>query len=105
MTTKYRINLKDAVDDLAPPSPKCFVNHIQWREYLQSAAAAQNVRGEPKVILIASDGAAAFNRNFPFCVDCTQIKSFEMMAKGLCNPSFLKENAALRTGEGEKNDQ
>lgn len=87
---KTRLNLKDAVLDLAPPVPPCFQNHMAWREYLASAAAAQNVRGEPKVIQIIN-GEPTFNRAFPFCADCTQAKSHEMMTKGRCNPNFLKE--------------
>lgn len=86
-----RINLSDAVDDLAPAPPPCFLNRISWREYLKSAAAAQNSRHEPKVILIAQDGAATFNFAFDICEDCTQKKSVEMMALGRCKPDFLKE--------------
>lgn len=87
---KPRLNLKDAVFDLAPPPPPCFVNHIQWREYLASAAASQNVRGEPKVIRVVQ-GEPEFNMDYPFCADCTQIKSHEMMAEGRCKPHFLKD--------------
>lgn len=86
-----RLNLTDAVDDLAPAPPPCFLNRISWREYLRSAAAAQNNKAEPKVILIAHDGAATFNHAFPFCSDCTQVKSVEMMAAGRCNPQFLQQ--------------
>lgn len=87
---KPRLNLKDAVLDLAPPPPPCFVNHIQWREYLASAAASQNVRGEPKVIRVVQ-GEPEFNMDYPFCEDCTQIKSHEMVTKGRCKPNFLKD--------------
>ena len=90
MTTKFRINLKDAVDDLAPPPPPCFFNRSGWMQYLQSAAAAQNQRNEPVVILIAKDGAATFNFDFPFCADCTQIKSLDMMRKERCQPEYLR---------------
>ena len=89
MTTKSRINLKDAVDDLAPPPPSCFFNKVQWVEYLKSAAAAQNQRNEPVVINIAKDGAATFNWDFPFCADCSEIKSMEMTRAGRCNPEYL----------------
>ena len=89
MTTKSRINLKDAVDDLAPPSPKCFFNRSSWMQYLQSAAAAQNQRNEPVVIRIAQDGSATFNFDFPMCADCTQVKSLEMTRQGRCNPEYL----------------
>ena len=91
MTTKSRINLKDAVDDLAPPPPPCFFNRGSWMQYLQSAAAAQNNRSEPVVILVAQDGAATFNFDFPMCADCTQIKSLEMTRAGRCNPKYLTD--------------
>ena len=86
---KCRINLKDAVDDLAPPPPSCFFNRSSWMQYLQSAAAAQNQRNEPAVILIARDGAATFNWDFPFCADCSKIKRMEMTRAGRCNPEYL----------------
>jgi hypothetical protein len=87
---KQRLNLADAVDDLAPDCPPCYQNRYAWREYLKSAAAAQNQRDEPRVILMTEDGAAAFNFDFPFCVDCTQVKSLEMSRLGRCQPDFLK---------------
>ena len=87
--TKCRINLKDAVDDLAPPPPSCFFNRGSWMQYLQSAAAAQNQRNEPVVIRIAQDGAATFNHDFPFCADCTQVTILEMTRQGRCNPEYL----------------
>ena len=89
MTTKCRINLKDAVDDLAPPPPPCFFNRSGWIQYLQSAAAAQNQRNEPVVIRIARDGAATFNFDFPLCADCSQAKNLEMTRQGRCNPQYL----------------
>lgn len=89
MTAKNRINLKDAVDDLAPPPPPCFFNRSGWMQYLHSAAAAQNQRNEPTVIRIAQDGAATFNFDFPMCADCTQVKSLEMSRQGRCNPHYL----------------
>ena len=89
MTTKCRINLKDAVDDLAPPPPPCFFNRGSWMQYLQSAAAAQNQRNEPVVILVAQDGAATFNFDYPLCADCSQIKRLEMTRQGRCNPEYL----------------
>ena len=89
MTTKSRINLRDAVDDLAPPPPSCFFNRGSWMQYLQSAAAAQNQRNEPVVIHISQDGAATFNHDFPFCADCTLVKSMEMTRQGRCNPEYL----------------
>lgn len=87
---KTRLNLKDAVQDLAPPPPPCFLNHMQWREYLTSAAAAQACRGEPKVILV-QNREPLFNSDFPFCADCTAKKSHQMSTQGKCNPNFLKE--------------
>lgn len=89
MTAKHRLNLKDTVDDLAPPPPPCFHNRSGWMEYLKSAAAAQNHAGEPKVIRIFKDGTHAFNFDFPMCADCTQVKSFDMEKQGRCNPQYL----------------
>lgn len=89
MTTKSRINLNDAVDDLAPPPPPCFFNRGSWVSYLKSAAASQNQRNEPAVILIDQGGNAVFNHDFPFCADCTQVKSLEMTRQGRCNPQYL----------------
>jgi hypothetical protein len=86
-----RLNLADAVNDLAPAPPPCFHNRIHWLEYLQSAAAAQACRTEPKVILSSSEQGAHFNLDFNFCADCTQVKSVQMMAKGLCNPNHLTQ--------------
>jgi hypothetical protein len=83
------------VADLAPEPPPCYQNRYAWREYLKSAAAAQNQRDEPKVILIALDGGATFNYAFPFCVDCTQIKSLEMDRLGRCKPDFLTQLGEL----------
>ena len=60
-------------------------------QYLQSAAGAQNNRSEPVVILVARDGAATFNFDFPMCADCTQVKSLEMTRQGRCNPEYLKQ--------------
>ena len=91
MNTKSRINLKDAVDDLAPPPPSCFFNRSGWMQYLQSAAAAQNQRNEPTVILVAQDGAATFNFDFPLCSDCSRVKSLEMTRQGRCNPQYLTD--------------
>jgi hypothetical protein len=87
---RARLNLSDAVDDLAPlQPPPCFHNRSLWIQYLRSAASAQNQRGEPKVILI-HDGVATFNWDFPFCADCTQIKSLDMMRKERCQPEYLR---------------
>lgn len=88
--TQSRIAMADAVEDLAPPPPPCFYNRMSWLEFLKSAATVQNMRGEPKVILIV-DGEPTFNIDFDYCRDCTQIKSVQMLGKGLCNPKFLTE--------------
>ena len=86
---RVRLNLSDAVHDLAPTAPLCFCNRATWLEYLKSAAASQNHAGEPKVILVIN-GEPSFNRDFNFCEDCTQIKSVEMIGKSRCDPLFLK---------------
>ncbi|XVJ69933.1 MAG: hypothetical protein HEQ39_09940 [Rhizobacter sp.] len=83
-----RINLSDAVDDMAPAHPPCYLNRLAWVEYLKSAAAAQNQRDEPKVFLIAS-GEPVFNHQFPFCVDCTEQNRADMERMERCNPNHL----------------
>ena len=90
VSQRARINLVDAVLDVAPPPPPCFLNRQSWIEYLQSAAGAQNQRTEPKVIIMLAS-EPAMNPDFPFCVDCTQVKSFEMTAQGKCHPAYLKD--------------
>ena len=86
-----RINLNDAVADLHPAPPPCFLNRLEWVEYLKSAAAVQNHKGEPRVILVVK-GEPAFNLGFDYCCDCTQIKSFEMMRVDRCKPGFLQSD-------------
>lgn len=88
--------MNDAVEDLAPMPPPCFHNRVGWIAYLKSAAAAQNHAGEPRVILIAN-GEAVFNLDFPFCEDCTQIKSLEMHNQGRCNKDYLTQLKAKGT--------
>lgn len=94
MKEKTHINLKDAIEDLAPTMPPpCFHNQLDWIEYLKSSAAVQNQRGEPKIILIV-EGEPKINYDFPFCEDCTQKKSLQMWQLGKCKPDFLKELGA-----------
>lgn len=87
-----RLNLSDAVDDLAPPPPPCFFNRSSWMLYLKSAAAAQNHKGSQPVIIVAADGEPAFNARLNYCADCTQAKSLEMQGKGRCNPYHLSDD-------------
>lgn len=87
---RTRINLADAVQDLAPAPPPCFLNRTAWLEYLKSAAAAQNHKGEPRVIAIVN-GEPAFDMALNYCADCTEKKSVEMMGKGRCDPDHLKK--------------
>ena len=87
-----RLNLSDAVDDLAPPPPPCFFNRSSWMLYLKSAAAAQNHKGSQPVIIVAADGEPAFNTRLSYCADCTQAKSLEMQGKGRCNPYYLSDD-------------
>ena len=88
-----RLNLSDAVDDLASPPPPCFFNRASWIAYLKSAAAAQNHKGSQPVIIVAADGEPAFNTRLSYCADCTQAKSLEMQGKGRCNPYHLSDDA------------
>lgn len=91
--TKPRLNLNDAVDDLAPPPPPCFHNRMEWVSYLKSAAATQNQTNEPKVIVI-HDGQPRMNFAYPFCADCGQQRSLKMHTEGKCKPNHLKDLAA-----------
>lgn len=84
-----RLNLVDAVEDLAPPPPPCFLNRTSWREYLKSAAAVQNHKGEQPIILIVS-GEPVFNMRLNFCEDCTSQAAAKMKAKGQCVPDHLR---------------
>jgi hypothetical protein len=84
-----RLNLNDAVADLYPAPPPCFHSRAIWMEYLQSAAAVQNHKGEPKVILLVN-GEPKFNLEFDFCLDCEDEKGVEMACKGRCKPDYLK---------------
>jgi hypothetical protein len=90
-----RLNLSDAVDDLAPPPPPCFLNRNEWIEYLKSCAASQNDGESPKIILITNKGPQ-INYLYPFCADCTQIHSLAMTKEGRCKPDFLKQQGSVR---------
>ena len=87
-----RLNLSDAVDELAQPHKPCFFNRVSWIAYLKSAAAAQNHKGSQPVIIVAADGEPAFNTRLNYCADCTQAKSLEMQGKGRCNPYHLSDD-------------
>lgn len=100
-TTRQRLNLSDAVDDLAPPPPPCFLNRNTWREYLKSAAAVQNHKGEPVVIRWVN-GSPEFAMDHNYCADCTEQKSVEMMAKDRCEPQFLTILAAEEAAQADK---
>lgn len=87
-----RLNLSDAVEDLAPITPpSCFHSRIAWLLYLKSAAAAQNSRQNQKAIVIGADGQLRFNDRLNYCADCTQAKSMEMLALGRCDPYHLSD--------------
>lgn len=87
-----RLNLSDAVDDLAPiDPPPCFYNRESWKLYLKSAAASQNHRSNQKVILVDEAGNPRFNERLNYCADCTQAKSMEMLALGRCDPFHLSD--------------
>lgn len=87
-----RLNLSDAVDDLAPiEPPPCFHSRIAWLMYLKSTAAAQNSRHNQKAIITDADGPPRFNDRLNYCADCTQAKSMEMLALGRCDPYHLSD--------------
>ena len=58
-----RVNLRDAIADLSPPMPPCFLNQAEWLGYLDTAAAAQTQKNEPKIIIIIN-GEPAINFDF-----------------------------------------
>lgn len=87
-----RMNLSDAVDDLAPPPPPCFENRMLWRDYLKSAATAQYSKGEQRVILLVND-EPQFNTGFNFCRDCDSDTRASKQRAGRCNPRHLKDLA------------
>ena len=87
--SKTRINLSDAVDDLAPAPPPCFLNKQHWIGYLKSAAAAQNQRDEPKIIIFAQ-GEPAINTAFDFCADCDTRTRDVMLTAQRCKPDWMQ---------------
>jgi hypothetical protein len=89
---RKRINLSDAIDDLAPPPPPCFFNRLEWTEYLKSCAASQNDGESPKVIYVVN-GEPRINYSYPICADCRQVHRLAMTKAGKCNPSALKSQA------------
>lgn len=86
---QVRINLKDAVDDLAPAPPPCFLNKVHWIEYLHSAAASQNNRGEQKIILVTEAGPL-INVAYDFCEDCTDDTMQRMHKADRCKPDWMR---------------
>lgn len=96
--SRPRINLSDAVDDLAPPPPKCFLNGAIWKEYLKSAAAVQNHKGEQPIILLKK-GEPSFNMAMSFCVDCETAHKTIMRAAGKCLPRHLQVLAEAQQQE------
>lgn len=90
-----RLNLSDAIDDLAPPPPPCYLNRMEWVQYLKAAAASQNDGESPKIILSAH-GTPRINYDYPYCADCTQVHSLVMSRTGRCNPDFLKQQGATQ---------
>jgi hypothetical protein len=90
--------LNDAVIDLAPLTPPpCFPNRQAWLEYLKSAAAAQNHKGENKVILTHKGRTHEFNYAYDFCQDCDTHYKRLMQSQMSCRPNFLR--SLERNGE------
>ncbi len=84
-----RLNLSDAIDDLAPPPPPCFLNSHAWTQYLKSCATAQNATRYQKIVVMV-DGKPRINHEFRFCKDCTPEHKRAMQDKKMCNPIHLK---------------
>lgn len=91
MTSTTRLNLSDAVDDLAPEHPPCWPDRRAWLAYLKSAAAVQNQRDEQVVIAIVR-AEPAFNVFLNYCVDCLVPRAREMERAGRCNPNHLTDS-------------
>lgn len=91
-----RIRLSDAIDDLAPPPPPCFLNRLEWVEYLKSCAACQYDNESPKIVLIEGH-EPRINYEYPICDDCTQEYSRAMTAIGRCQPLFLRSQDPTTT--------
>ena len=89
-TQAIRLNLGDAVDDLAPEHPPCWPDRTSWLQYLKSAAAAQNQLDEQKVIVVIR-GEPVFNIGYDFCQDCLTSRARLMEKEGRCNPNHLTE--------------
>lgn len=89
-TTEPRLNLSDAVEDLAPEHPPCWHDRRSWLAFLKSAAAVQNQRDEQTVIAIVR-GEPAFNIFYNFCEDCLTSRARLMEKEGRCNPNHLTE--------------
>jgi hypothetical protein len=85
------VNVKDAIEDLAPEPPPCFKGAVEWREYLVSAAKSQVIGRRETVVLIRSD--RAINPAFNFCRDCDKAYKRAMQADGRCVPDFLRDTA------------
>lgn len=77
------------MDDLAPGPPPCYHNKMHWIGYLKSAAAAQNQRDEPKIIVIVR-GEPAINTHFNFCQDCDGRTREAMMTASRCKPDWMR---------------
>ena len=84
-----RLNLSDAIDDLAPAPPPCFLNRLEWVEYLKSCAASQADGNNPKIVVV-KNGEPFINYDYPICADCTQSHSLAMTKSGKCKPDALK---------------
>lgn len=91
MQTAHRLNLSDAIDDVAPPPPPCFLNAAEWRSYLKSAAAVQNQRNEQRVVFLADGGVPAFDLDYDFCRDCSAQHRASHERLGTCKPHHLKD--------------
>lgn len=92
--TPPRLNLSDAVDDLAPSPPPCFENRHIWRDYLKSSAAVQYAKGEQRVILLTPQREPRFNPEFNFCRDCDKGTADRKKAKGVCHPDHITKELA-----------
>lgn len=85
-------NRRRLVWHIAPPSPPCFTDRLNWLEFVASAAEAQ-APGQPQVLLFEAGKPVRFNLRFNFCADCTAEHRTAMAAATptRCRPGWLAD--------------
>lgn len=73
------MNIKHILD-VAPPTPACFPDRLQWAEFLSSAQ-----RGGAKPFL-----RGVYRPTFSFCSECTRDFKASMQEAGKCDPNKFR---------------